>query len=239
MKQGVKASSSGERLLSSLMQEFKPSRLLANLTASFVSGVVGVMVSVSFAALIFAGDLASHLSAGVGIALFSAVVLRTAIALTSSLPGVIADTDALPSAILAISAVSIQAQMPAATDDQVFLTVVCAIALTSLLTGAFLLLLGLFKVGELIRFIPYPVVGGFIAGTGWLLAKGSVQVMTDLALSPAQLPMLLQPDVLIRWLSGSVFAVVLVLVSRRYTHSLFYSIFPLRLFRPSFYCRQS
>ncbi len=29
---------------------------------------------------------------------------------------------------------------------------------------------------NLIRFVPYPVVGGFLAGTGWLLFKGGIYV---------------------------------------------------------------
>ena len=30
--------------------------------------------------------------------------------------------------------------------------------------------------GDLIRFVPYPVVGGFLAGTGWLLVRGGLFV---------------------------------------------------------------
>ena len=37
-------------------------------------------------------------------------------------------------------------------------------------------MLGTFRLGNLARFIPYPVVGGFLAGTGWLLIKGGLRV---------------------------------------------------------------
>jgi len=30
-----------------------------------------------------------------------------------------------------------------------------------------------------VRYIPYPVMGGFLAATGWLLFKGGLQVSTD------------------------------------------------------------
>ena len=43
-----------------------------------------------------------------------------------------------------------------------------AISLTTLLTGLVFWLLGHFRLGGLVRFLPYPVVGGFLAGTGWL-----------------------------------------------------------------------
>ncbi len=46
----------------------------------------------------------------------------------------------------------------------------------TVLTGITFLAIGTFKRGNLIRFVPYPVVGGFLAGTGWLLLKGGVYV---------------------------------------------------------------
>ena len=41
------------------------------------------------------------------------------------------------------------------------------------------LLLGRLHLGQWIRFVPYPVVGGFLAGTGWLIIRGSFRVMVD------------------------------------------------------------
>ena len=62
-------------------------------------------------------------------------------------------------------------------------TVLVAIAATTLLTGLFFLALGFFRLGGLVRFVPYPVVGGFLAGTGWLLAQGSFGVMAGFPLT--------------------------------------------------------
>jgi SulP family sulfate permease len=39
---------------------------------------------------------------------------------------------------------------------------------TTLVTGLFLLLLGRLKLGNLVRYIPYPVTGGFFAGIGYI-----------------------------------------------------------------------
>ena len=44
------------------------------------------------------------------------------------------------------------------------------------LCGVVFLWLGSRRRGNLIRFVPYPVVGGFLAGTGWLLFKGGIHV---------------------------------------------------------------
>ena len=52
----------------------------------------------------------------------------------------------------------------------------------TLLTGITFLVLGTFRLGNLVRFVPYPVVGGFLAGTGWLLLKGGIGVASSIEL---------------------------------------------------------
>ncbi len=51
-----------------------------------------------------------------------------------------------------------------------------ATVVVSVLTGVTFLVIGSFRLGNLARFIPYPVVGGFLAGTGWLLFRGGLKV---------------------------------------------------------------
>jgi len=48
-------------------------------------------------------------------------------------------------------------------------------------------LLGLSRSGRAIRFIPYPVIGGFLGATGCLMILGAVQVITDQRLTLASL----------------------------------------------------
>ena len=45
-------------------------------------------------------------------------------------------------------------------------------AVASIGTGVVLYLAGASNLGRLVRFLPYPVVGGFLAATGWLLLSG-------------------------------------------------------------------
>ena len=70
----------------------------------------------------------------------------------------------------------------------------------------------------MVRFVPYPVFGGFLAGTGWLLVQGAMRVMTDLPLVPSHLAMLAVPGMAIRWVPGLIFALVLLVVLARYNH---------------------
>ena len=198
------------------MNQWLPSALV-----SLVIGMIGAMFSISFVMLIFTGDLAGYLPAGIAIALISGMVLRATIGLMSSYKGMIADIDALPCAILGLSAAAISAQMlPSSTPEDLFITVMGTIALTSLFTGIFIFFLGFFKVGELIRFIPYPVIGGFLAGEGWLLMQGAIQVMTNIVPKFSTVAELIQPQPLSQCLMGVTLAVILLIISFRFTHVL-------------------
>ena len=53
---------------------------------------------------------------------------------------------------------------------------VAATMVVTVLCGVVFLVLGWRRLGNVIRFVPYPVVGGFLAGTGWLLFKGGIYV---------------------------------------------------------------
>ncbi|ASC71589.1 sulfate permease [Halomicronema hongdechloris C2206] len=207
--------------LAPVFDELQPSRLFPSLTAGLVTGVIGVFRGISYAALIFSGALSGYLSLGVGMAVFSTAIVSIVVALASSLPGMIATPLAAPTAILALLAGQIARQLQGTVSSEVILvTVLAAIAVSSLVTGAVLWLLGRFQLGRKIRFIPYPVVGGFMAGTGWLLVDGSIQVTADFALSLDTLPQLLTPAFLSHWGCALAFALGLMLLSWRYQHFL-------------------
>jgi SulP family sulfate permease len=135
-------------------------------------------------------------------------------------PGVIGGPQDTPSVILAVIAAALVGTLSAAGVEDKLTTVLVAIAATALLTGVFFLALGFFKLGGLVRFIPYPVVGGFLAGTGWLLAQGSFGVLADFSLTFSNIAALLQPDQLILWVPGVLFALVLFFGLRRINHFL-------------------
>ncbi|MGB3311493.1 MAG: SulP family inorganic anion transporter [Nodosilinea sp.] len=201
-------------VLQRLQAGLQPQVLLSSMAAGLVTGIIGVIRAISYASLIFSGALAVHLPTGLGLTVVSTGITILVVALTSTLPGIIATPLAAPTTILAIMAAAIASELSAAPSADVLATVMVAIALSALLTGALLLGLGLLRQGERIRFVPYPVIGGFMAGTGWLLTKGFVQVSTDTSLTWAALPELAQPILLARWLPGLGFAIALLLATR-------------------------
>jgi SulP family sulfate permease len=91
---------------------------------------------------------------------------------------------------------------------------------TSVLTGLLFILMGQFKLGSLVRFLPYPVIGGFLAGTGWLLVTGGIGVMSDVSSSFSDPGALFQADLLLRWVPGLLLALIMLSVLNRYNHFL-------------------
>jgi SulP family sulfate permease len=204
-----------------LFRDFQPRRLFPALTAGLVVGVTDVSVEISLAALIFSGVLAPYVAYGIGFLLFGAFIFLLLGAFTSSIPGTMTIPQDTPAAILALIAAGVVATMAAsATLEETFTTVVAAIIVTTVLTGLIFTVFGRFKLSGFARFIPYPVVGGFLAGTGWLLAAGSFSVMTDMSLTLDNFAQLFRTEVLVHWLPGLVFAVTLLMILRRSSHSL-------------------
>ncbi len=210
----------GGKVLHWLREEFQPERLLPALIAGVLIGIHDTIFDISMGSLIFSGELARYLSYGIGIALVTSSVVMIVTSLTSSAPGVIGSTQDSPAVILAVIVAGLAASLSTSRVEDKLATVLIAITLTTVLTGVFFLVMGRFKLGGLVRFIPYPVIGGFLAGTGWLLLRGSFGVMTDLPLTITNIPALLQPNRLATWAPGAIFAFLLFFGLRRFRHVL-------------------
>jgi len=205
----------------SLIARLNPHQLVLSVSAGAIIGLINLAVQLSLAALIFSGPLAGFVSNGIGLILIGSCVIAVALALLSSQPAIVAIVQDAPAAVIALIAANIAATVPAGTDGAaLYATVVAAIALTTLIIGVTFLLLGQFQLGSLIRYLPYPVVGGFLAGTGWLLLLGSLGVMTTVPSQIWDATSLFQPPRLWQWLPGLVFGVVLLLGLRRSRHVL-------------------
>lgn len=207
--------------MTSAKEGLRTERFLPGIIAGLVAGLIATLTDIiPMAAFVFSGNLEPYVATGIGINLFSSALIGLVIALRSSFKGIIAFPVAEEMATLAVILSAVARQIPSsATAEEVILTIIAAIALTSLLVGIFLLIVGQLRFGELIRFLPYPVVGGYLAGLGCLLSLGGLQVMVDVG-TIAQLPMLLQPDLLLKWIPGFAFAVGLLVLTHRYKNVL-------------------
>lgn len=199
---------------------FQPARLVPVLSVGLLAGALQIMLGVSFAALIFRGPLNPFLSEGIGLAIIAAIIGGIPVALLTRSPGIVSGNQNVPAAIIAIAAVAIGNMFVDSSPESLYVTVAVFSGLTTLFTGATFYLLGRYRLGNLVRFLPYPVVGGFLAGTGWLLLIGGLEIMLDFTPSLATLPRLINAEMALRWLPGLLLAVLLTVSLRRTQNAL-------------------
>lgn len=188
--------------------------------AGAVSSVLSIAYCLSYAALIFSGPLAPWLSYGVAVAFLSSALLAAAVALKSSFPFAIAGPDTSTSAVMATLVAVTAAQLTAAHDPHLLPATLIVMALATVLTGAVLSFLGFTRAGRAIRFVPYPVIGGFLAATGALLILGACQVITGQKVNWMDLAALSGHAGLIKIGAGVMLAVVLEALLARSRHAL-------------------
>jgi len=190
------------------------------LIAVVLIGINEVVFAISIGSLIFSGELAPYLAQGIGMALVTAIVTMISISLVSSIPSAIGSLQDSPSVILALIAATLIGSSSSLVSGKELDTILVIIPLSALVTGALFLGLGFLKLGGLVRFFPFPVIGGFLAGTGWLLVQGSFSTMAGYPLTLQNIEALIQPDQLLLWFPGILFAIILFASAKHYKHYL-------------------
>jgi SulP family sulfate permease len=193
-------------------------RLGRDAIAGAISAVVQIAYCISFAALIFTGDLAGGFSLGLAGLIMGTVVTCLVIALTSTFSPVVGGPDSPAVAVMSVLGSSIAAALAAkgATSDQIILNVLVALSVSTLLTGVFLFGIGALRLGQWLRFIPYPVIGGFLAASGLLLLTGGMEVVsqTNLTLQPSSWEVLYSSTYLPQIIVGGLFAISIPVLGR-------------------------
>jgi sulfate permease, SulP family len=143
------------------------------------ASVLTVTFGLSYTLLIFAGPLAPYLSYGVAATFISSAVLAAVIALGSSFPFAIAGPESSTAAMTGILASSLVERIVAVDPTAPLLGhVLMTLGMAAITTGIVLCGFGVSRMGRAIRYVPYPVVGGFLGATGCLILLGAIRVIT-------------------------------------------------------------
>jgi sulfate permease, SulP family len=180
------------------------------------ASVLTVTFGLSYSLLIFAGPLAPYLSYGVAATFISSAVLATVIALGSSLPFAVAGPESSTAAMTGILASSLVERMTATDPSAALLgPVLITLGFSSIATGIVLCGFGLTRMGRAIRYVPYPVVGGFLGATGCLILLGAIRVITGHRLQFATLDQFTNPLTMSELAAACAMALVLYLTWHR------------------------
>jgi sulfate permease, SulP family len=202
--------------------------LIGDLAGGAVSTMVMLCYAMSLGTMIFSADLARYAGLGVTTAFVSCVVTALVIALTSSMRMNIGGPDSNATAFLAGVAAGVASSVRAdgGSPQNIVLTVLIAIALCSIVTGVILYAIGSSRRSRSLQFLPYPVIGGFLAGTGYLLIAGAFRVLTGEAPHWQTLLALLTQLHWLAWIPAVVVGVLLTTLSRFWNHA---AVLPLTL----------
>ena len=153
--------------------------------AGLVASVVLIANIVSFGALMFPGDLSAGIPIAIWAMLIGSCIGGVWIALATSLPPLATGIDSPTGAVLVLlSASAASGLMAAGVSSQTAIRTVMLIFTTAtVLSGVLLYGLGAFRWGSYFKFVPYFVVGGFLAATGWFLIAGGVRMTAGRTLS--------------------------------------------------------
>lgn len=192
-----------------------------SLIGGVVVGILSILFYLSYAALIFSGPLAPYLGYGMAATFITGAIGGAAMSLRSSLPFAIGGPDGSTSAVTAALVAALGAHMTArGAESGVLAATQIALALSAGLTGLLLCGLGLTHAGRAIRFVPFPVIGGFLGGSVLLMLIGSAEVLTGIRFQFSGIDQFADIDILEKLLAGLLVAAFLLL-GRRYWKSPF------------------
>ena len=210
----------------SLLENFAPKRpqnldvstLGRDALAGTISAIVNIAYCISFSALIFQGSIAAGFSLGLAALIMGTMVTGMVVALTTTLVPADAGPDTPAVAVMSVLATTVAAGLASkgADTETMVINVMVAITVSTFLTGALLFGLGGLKLGQWLRFVPFPVIGGFLAASGFLLMTGGVEVIigSNLTLAPSSWAPVIDSSFLPQIAVGLAFALFIVLLKR-------------------------
>ena len=201
-------------VLSEIRADFLSAKAFPALLGGGIVGSLLIVYEISMAASIFSGPLAPFLSQGIGMLVFSTFAVCLVLAFASGYRGGIANHSVSPVMILGAIASAMTLE-----GDALFMTMVAVVIVSTLTTAACCLLIGHYRITNLIRFVPYPVICGVIAGAGGICALASLSMM-ELTADGRTAASLLEPAVLWNWGPGVAFGFGLFLVAKRWSNLL-------------------
>ena len=197
-----------------IVQDMLSKKALLALTVGFVSGFSVVVAQISLATLVFSGPLAPYSSQGIGLVLFGTFAGSLVIAIKSTFTGAVACPPVPTMVVLAAVGGAIAAQ-----GDALFATMVAAIVVCTLALALVAFLIGRFRLANLLRFIPYPVSAGFVAGTGGVACVVALSLV-GITFDRQGLIAALEPQVAAAWGTGVAYGVGLYLAAKRWNSFL-------------------
>lgn len=166
---------SGRAGLASLADEVTKGQRTELVVGGLFGGLISTSLAIALAGLVFDGRLAGGLATAISASLLGGSVIAVVVALGSRAPGMIAGVQDVTAAVIAVATMAVATKADAGSEVATAFT---AVGVTTLALGLAFWLAGRWRLGRVLRFVPYPVVLGFVGASGIVLLEGAVSVLT-------------------------------------------------------------
>lgn len=191
-----------------------------SLSAGLIAGIRTILGSAAMVTLLLPPTLSAGVPRGLDAMLIGGAIIAAIVAAMSSYRGVVAQVQDGPVVILGVMIASVATWFGPENAELSIQTALASASIAALAAGAIFYGLGAKRLGGLVRYIPYPVIGGFLAGSGFLILRGSLPVLTGLDLSRMHMGSFWDLEQVVRWLPGVLFGLLLLGLLRRFNHVL-------------------
>jgi SulP family sulfate permease len=148
---------------------------LKTLSAGLFTGFIAVILSISYASLIFSGELSPYLGHGIALAITSIVIVGLIHTFCSGSAYLVVQVDDDTAPVMVLFVGFLLASLPVGLSaEQTLTNVLFAIVISTFIAGLMLFVFGYFKLGSVLQFLPYSAIGGYFAAVGWLLLVGTI-----------------------------------------------------------------
>lgn len=189
-------------------------RVAIDLFSAAMIGAMMVILSVSFASIVYSGPLEPFLDRGIGTTLLAATIAMIVGAFSYSYRGTIPMPQDLTAILLAGAASNIALSAGAVAPEVLSATILMLLTVTSAAAGLIMLGFGRFRLSGMVRLVPYPVMGGFLAATGYLLTLGAIGTLLGAPVNIWTISAIFSPAQLMIWLPWIVVGAGMVLATR-------------------------
>ena len=195
------------QFFSVLRSDASSANLVPALFVGAVTGINLVILENALAAVVFSGRSAQFVLQGAGLFLFGSAVICLVVALGSGYRGALSAPPVSTTMTLPIIVATVRAE-----EAALFPTIVATLIAAGVGSGLCFLLIGHFRLANLLQFIPFPVACGFLAGTGGavcLAALSFTGVEADLEI----ISELFESPLLWKWVPALLYSVSLYLAT--------------------------
>lgn len=165
------------------MSKFITEAARSDIGAGIAIALLSLTYALSYGALLFTSPLLMpYIGYSISASLITTIISVFAVAYLSGIKFSIAGPESNSVAVLTslVFLISQSLHNQGVTGEALAISTLSAIIVITLLTGLTMFLLGYFKAGSLIRFVPISVAGGFLAAAGFLMMSGAILLATGL-----------------------------------------------------------